>query len=679
MIISIGLGTSDSKEAKEYFSDMVRHRIKFKYGGDQDDHSIQLAFSKKAVDQRKEWLTNWMEEGKRRKELGLSEVYLYEKDTRAVNYTDFVNKELVLFSNMDNERSIPSLVDGFKPGQRKVFFTCLLKRIFNKEIKVAQLAGAVGEKSAYHHGEASLMGTIIGLAQNYIGSNNLNILEPHGQFGTRLQGGKDSASPRYINTKLSPLTRHVFNENDDHILEYLTDDNQRIEPEWYIPIIPMVLVNGAEGIGTGWSTKIPNYDPREIVKNIKKMLRGEECKPMKPWFKNFRGTIEALDNQRFVVNGEVASLSDTKMEITELPIRTWTASYKEMLEGMRAGTEKQAAQIKDFKDYSTDTTVKFIVEMKEEDMRKMETGKGAHTFFKLQTTMSTTSMVLFDSFGCLRKYETAEEIMKEFYDLRLKMYDKRKKYMVGLLEAETCKLSNQARFILEKCDGSLKIENKKKKIMIEELSRRGYDSDPIKAWKKVNKTDVEEEANNEENDAQTEAEDDKGPNYDYLLSMPMWNLTQEKKDALCKNRDDKKQELKKLSGTAIEDMWRTDLDAFIEKLDEVEAKERKEMMEAAESDSKMKKPKGKKGIKVEALPSAHAIRIDPVIADDLKVKVSKAAAAKERKDRGEEKKRVKKDVKEEADEFDMMAADDGLNVSLSKKLGTPVKEKVTIN
>merc|ERR1711988_1480510 len=105
------------------------------------------------------------------------------------------------------------------------------------------------------------------------------------------------------------------------------------------------------------------------------------------------------------------------------------------------------------------------------------------------------------------------------------------------------------------------------------------------------------------------------------------------------------------------------------------AKERKELMEAAESDSKMKKPKGKKGIKVEALPSAHAIRIDPVIADDLKVKVSKAAAAKERKDRGEEKKRVKKDVKEEADEFDMMAADDGLNVSLSKKLGTPVKEK----
>ena len=479
-----GLGTSSSAEAKEYFNDMIRHRIKFKYGGDQDDHSIQLAFAKKAVDQRKEWLTNWMEEGKRRKELGLPEVYLYEKDTKAVNYTDFVNKELVLFSNMDNERSIPSLVDGLKPGQRKVVYTCLKRKLHNKEIKVAQLAGSVAEISAYHHGEASLMGTIIGLAQNFIGSNNINLLEPHGQFGTRLLGGKDSASPRYINTKLSPLARHVFNENDDNILDYLMDDNLRIEPEWYIPILPMVLVNGAEGIGTGWSTKIPNYNPREIVRNLRKMIDGEECKPMKPWFKNFRGSIDNLDHQRYVVNGEIASLSDTKMEITELPVRTWTASYKEMLEGMLNGNEKQPALIKDYKDYSTDTTVKFIVEMKEEDLRKAETQKGVHPFFKLQTTMSTTSMVLFDAYGCLRRYETPEQILKEFFDLRLKMYDKRKKFMEGMLGAEACKLSNQARFILEKCDGTLKIENKKKKLMVDELSRRGYDSDPIKAWKK---------------------------------------------------------------------------------------------------------------------------------------------------------------------------------------------------
>lgn len=181
-----GLGTSTSQEAKQYFSDMQRHRVVFNYDGNQDDFAIELAFSKKHVDQRKEWLTSWMEECKRRRELGLPEIYLYEKTTTKVSYSEFVNKELILFSNMDNERSIPSLVDGFKPGQRKVLFTCF-KRNDKKEVKVAQLAGAVAEHSAYHHGEVSLMGTIIGLAQDYVGSNNINLLLPNGQFGTRLQ------------------------------------------------------------------------------------------------------------------------------------------------------------------------------------------------------------------------------------------------------------------------------------------------------------------------------------------------------------------------------------------------------------------------------------------------------------------------------------------------------------
>jgi DNA topoisomerase-2 len=278
-----------------------------------------------------------------------------------VNYTDFINKELVLFSNMDNVRSIPCLVDGMKPGQRKVLFTCFKRNLTKKELKVAQLAGSVAEQSAYHHGEASLMGTIIGLAQNFVGSNNINLLLPIGQFGTRLTGGKDSASPRYIFTQLSRLARHLFNEADDAVLNYQLDDNQRIEPEWYIPILPMVLVNGADGIGTGWMTKIPNYNPREIVSNLKRLIRGDEPKTMIPWFKGFKGSIEPLDSQKYVVNGEIAKLSDTKVEITELPVRTWTSNYKEMLEGMQQGTEKAPAQIQDFKEYHTDKTVKFII------------------------------------------------------------------------------------------------------------------------------------------------------------------------------------------------------------------------------------------------------------------------------------------------------------------------------
>ena len=635
----------------------------FQYDGTSDDDSILLAFSKKAVEQRKEWLTNWMEEGKRRKELGLPEVYLYEKDTRAVNYQDFVNKELVLFSNMDNERSIPSLVDGLKPGQRKVLFTCLKRKLDKKEIKVAQLAGSVAELSAYHHGEASLMGTIINLAQNYVGSNNINLLQPIGQFGTRLSGGKDSASPRYIFTQLSPLVKNVFNENDEPLLNYLTDDNQKIEPDWYIPILPMVLVNGADGIGTGWMTKIPNYDPREIVANLQRMLKGKEPTDMKPWFKNFRGTIEYLDHQRYVVNGEIAFLSDNKLEITELPIKVWTNNYKEQLEGMLLGTEKQAASIQDYKDYNTDRTVKFIVQLSSDKVKELDKAKSYHTFFKLQSTMSTSSMVLFDHLGCLKKYEDVTEILREFFTLRLEFYGKRKKYMEGLLGAEACKLSNQARFILEKCDGSLKIENKKKKLMIDELARKGFDSDPLKAWKKANSSDSEESpAEGEDQNVDESKNDTKGPDFDYLLGMSMWNLTLEKKEEILKKRDEKQQELKKVEGTTKEDMWGKDLDDFLTNLEAVEAKEAEEnagdttkVVSAGAKGSK-KGGKAKKGaIKVETLPSADADRILPIIADELKTKVAKAQAAKERKALKGEKVKTEKKVKEEKDEFDEMA------------------------
>ena len=356
-----GLGTSTSKEAKEYFQNMDRHRILFKYDGTQDDQAIVMAFSKKCVDQRKEWLTAYMEDSKRRKLVGLPDKYLYTKDTKEISYAEFVNLELILFSNTDNVRSIPCAVDGFKPGQRKVIFTCM-KRNDKKEVKVAQLAGSVAEMSAYHHGEASLCGTIVNIAQNYVGSNNINLLMPNGQFGTRLCGGKDSASPRYIFTMLSPLTRLIFHPHDDPLLNFLDDDNQRIEPEWYMPIIPMVLVNGIEGIGTGWSTKIPNHNPRDIVSNIRLMMQEREPKPMIPWYKNFKGSVIPAGDGRFVTVGNCSILDNNKLEISELPIGTWTQKYKEdILEPLLHGNEKVKAILSDYKEYNTDTTIRFVV------------------------------------------------------------------------------------------------------------------------------------------------------------------------------------------------------------------------------------------------------------------------------------------------------------------------------
>ncbi|XP_021233800.1 DNA topoisomerase 2-alpha isoform X2 [Numida meleagris] len=633
-----GLGTSTSKEAKEYFADMARHRIGFKYSGPEDDAAITLAFSKKKVEERKEWLTNFMEDRRQRKLHGLPEDYLYGKDTNYLTYNDFINKELVLFSNSDNERSIPSLVDGLKPGQRKVLFTCF-KRNDKREVKVAQLAGSVAEMSSYHHGEASLMMTIINLAQNFVGSNNLNLLQPIGQFGTRLHGGKDSASPRYIFTMLSPLARLLFPPMDDNVLRFLYDDNQRVEPEWYMPIIPMVLINGAEGIGTGWSCKIPNFDIRETVNNIRRLMDGEEPLPMLPSYKNFKGTIDELGPNQYVISGEVSILDSTTIEITELPVRTWTQTYKEqVLEPMLNGTEKTPPLITDYKEYHTDTTVKFVVKMTEEKLAEAE-AVGLHKVFKLQTNLTCNSMVLFDHVGFLKKYESPQDILKEFFELRLRYYGLRKEWLIGMLGAESAKLSNQARFILEKIDGKIVIENKPKKELIQVLIQRGYESDPVKAWKELQNKEEEEEEGDESDKESAAAT---GPDFNYLLNMPLWYLTKEKKDELCKQRDNKEKELENLKCKSPSDLWKEDLAAFVEELDAVEAKQMQDEM-AGITGKPLKAKGGKQGGKqkvtktqlTEVMPSPHGIRVVPRITAEMKAEAEKRTKKKIKSEKNE--------------------------------------------
>ncbi|THD20341.1 DNA topoisomerase 2-beta [Fasciola hepatica] len=568
-----GLGTSSSKEAKEYFSDMIRHRIRFRYTGHEDDVSIQLAFDKSKISDRKNWLTEWTADRKRRRELGLPEPYLYGKDTRAVSFHDFVHKELVLFSNLDNERSIPSIVDGLKPGQRKVLFTCF-KRNLVKEIKVAQLSGSVSEVSAYHHGEQSLQGTIVGLAQNFVGSNNLNLLLPIGQFGTRLCGGKDAASARYIFTALNPVTRLIFHPADDPILTYLRDDNLRIEPEWYCPIIPMILVNGADGIGTGYATRIPNYDVLEVIANLYRLLDGESPLHMMPKFRGFRGTIQELESNRYLVHGEIAIIDDTTLEITELPVRVWTQTYKEnVLEIMLNGTDKVQPCITDYKEYHTDTTVRFVVKMTPEKLQEAE-ANGLHKFFKLTCQLSTNNMVAFDHLGCLKQYPNVSAILRDFFDVRLQWYEKRKSYLEGMLAAEARKLENQARFVVEKIDGVMIIENKPRKELIRILQDARYDSDPVRAWKDCldKLASIEEEI---ESGATGEAGSDEseggGPDYNYILNMPLWSLSKERKDHLLAERDAKQAELRALRLKSATMLWREDLQNLEEAYKKFEA------------------------------------------------------------------------------------------------------------
>uniref|UniRef100_A0A8C2TR41 DNA topoisomerase 2 n=1 Tax=Coturnix japonica TaxID=93934 RepID=A0A8C2TR41_COTJA len=589
-----GLGTSTAKEAKEYFADMARHRILFRYAGPEDDAAITLAFIKKKIGDRKEWLTNFMEDTRQRRLHGLPE-------TKHLTYKDFINKELILFSNSDNERSIPSLVDGLKPEQRKVLFTCF-KRNDKREVKVAQLAGSVAEMSAYHHGEVS---------------TKINTLKR-----------------KYISTMSNSLSRLLFPPVDDNLLKFLYDDNQRVEPEWYMPIIPMVLVNGAEGIGTGWACKLPNYDTREIVNNIRRMLDGLDPHPMLPNYKNFKGSIQELGQNQYVVSGEISVVDRNTVEITELPVRTWTQVYKEqVLEPMLNGTEKTPALISDYKEYHTDTTVKFVVKMTEEKLTQAEAA-GLHKVFKLQTSLTCNSMVLFDHMGCLKKYETVQDILKEFFDLRLHYYSLRKEWLAGMLGAESTKLNNQARFVLEKIQGKITIENRSKRDLIQMLVQRGYESDPVKAWKEAQeKAAEEEEPQNPNDDASSASGSTSGPDFNYILNMSLWSLTKEKVEELIKQRDSKERELNDLKRKSASDLWKEDLAAFVEELEVLEAQERDDIL-AGMIDKPIKgevgKPKMKKLQLEETMSSPFGRRIVPQITSAMKADASRKLLKREK-------------------------------------------------
>ena len=291
---------------------------------------------------------------------------------------------------------------------------------------------------------------------------------PIGQFGTRLHGGKDAASPRYIFTNLSLLTRFLFNAKDEPLFDYINDDGQFVEPEFYCPILPTVLVNGAEGIGTGWAVKIPNFNVRDLIENVQRLIRGDEVFEMKPFYKNFRGQIDKVDDGRYMVSGEIALIEDFSaetsrkaqemytMEITELPVGVWTQVYKEsILETMLNGGDKPEPAgpnagpfqplITDYKEYHTDCTVRFVVKMSDKQFKHAMDQGGLHKFFKLQKTISINNMVLFDSKGCLRRYDSPLDILTEFYGVRLSYYAKRKEYLENMLGAECAKLDNVAR------------------------------------------------------------------------------------------------------------------------------------------------------------------------------------------------------------------------------------------
>lgn len=542
-----GLGTSTKQEAKEWFERLAEIHYDW---NDDADNAMSLAFHKKRSDDRKDWLAGY--DPKRILDIGAG---------GHIPFSRFVNEELIHFSNADNLRSLPHILDGLKPSQRKILFGCF-KRGLRSEIKVAQLAGYVGEHAAYHHGEASLCGTIVGMAQNFVGSNNINLLVPNGQFGSRLLGGKDSASPRYIFTYLEAITDKIFRKEDAGILKHLEDDGMIVEPETYLPVVPLLLINGCVGIGTGFSTDIPPYNPKDIVRILQERLKGHlsNCArfPLKPWWQGFKGEVVAADDGHGWITKGVAKFDDEKktVTITELPVGIWTKDYKAFLDEIasvekvkegesvpkslaRAYTDDGKPVLKGFDDLYTDEEVKFILYFDEDTYEDMKAHPAEfETRFQLTNTWRTTNMVAFNPEMKITKFSTAGQILEAFYQPRLTAYEERRQQEMKRLEAEAVEADAKARFIRAVLEGEIEL-------------RRATDEDIVGAMKKHSLPALS-----------APTAEDKVEGYEYLLRLRMDRVkasaVEEAEGAVVAARA----AAEELRGTTAAHLWLKDLEDF---------------------------------------------------------------------------------------------------------------------
>jgi DNA topoisomerase-2 len=546
-----GLGTTKSEDVPDTFGEkMVEYVTDEKVGV-----TINKVFHKSHTDDRKRWIEAYNPVNS----MSLDDC----GKVTTMNMSEFLNNEVVKFSLNDCARSIPNLFDGFKESQRKVFYAMKKKNLmYNKtSLKVAQLGGYVAEHTNYHHGEQNLFETIIKMASEYPGSNNIPLLYRDGQFATRLNN-EDAASPRYIYTKFESITPFIFREEDDILLDYVEDDGEVVEPKFYVPILPMVLVNGCMGIGTGWSCNVPCFNPLDLIASIKVWLENKGnvltfdeygniltslLPDLTPWYRGFVGEIKKAGENRFITQGVIETVKDVKktkknkenkVVVTELPIGLWTDKFKDMCEDLLA--EKK---IKALSNYSTQKKVNFVI-------TEAEDGINLNiNMLKLQTNLATTNMVLFNEKNQLKKY-SVDSIIDDFCTLRFGLYEKRKKKILEVLNADFKHISNKVRFILAIIEETFDIMNVPESEIIRKLVEDGYDRDSLQVL----------DAGGEDEASEMVVVGSKG--YEYLLRLNVRNFTAEKVANLQKELVSIKEHIEKVEMTNATTMWLDDINEF---------------------------------------------------------------------------------------------------------------------
>lgn len=500
-----GLGTSTALEAKDYFANLDKNTVVLKWS-ENCLEALLLAFAKSNADKRKAWLNDAVDKH--------ADPVHYDKNT---TYYEFVHNELIQYSIGDNVRSIPDIMDGLKPSQRKVLYATL-KKNSTKEIKVSQLVGYVGEQTQYHHGEASLINVIINMAQNYCGSNNINLLEPLGQFGSRRLGGKDHSSARYIFTKLHPMVSKIFIKDDEPCLSWLVDEGIQIEPKRYMPVIPMVLINGADGIGTGYSTDIPQFHPTDIINELLAALKTPryKFKSLTPHYRNHAGKIIKVSDNQYLSTG-IFSIDKHKLIITELPVKVWTEDYLTMLNDLAAKDKR----IRKIQNNSTDLDIEIVMTCDPDLFNVPELDK----YLKLTKTINLTNMNLYCN-GKIVKFTNTAHIMKTFFTKKLAFYQKRKNYLLDKYKQDLLVLQSKEKFI--KIVHALQLSKLSSTDIDILLTKRGLWRSPING-------------------------------FEYLLNMPFSSMSKTNMVALKAKIQSLQAKEQLLAASTCQDLYRTDL------------------------------------------------------------------------------------------------------------------------
>lgn len=427
-----GLGTSTTAEGKEYFADMERNVMRLTV--DAKDHRLlDSVFDSGEVEWRKEWMS---------KANAFQGEIDIDRSKKTLTIPDFVHKEMVHFALVGNARAIPHCVDGLKPSQRKILWA-LMKRNHSEAAKVAQLSGYISEVSSFHHGEASLQETIVKMAQNFTGGNNINLLVPEGQFGSRQQLGNDHAAPRYIFTKLSRFARLIFPEEDDPLLDYMDEEGTMVEPNHYVPIVPLLLCNGAVGIGFGFATNIPSFHPLDVSAAVRSMINGESAKQVVrnliPWAVGFQGTVRRGPENEFIAVGKYTAHRNGRFHVSELPWSTSIEAFRGHISSLAS-----ADVVQRIADYSGANHIDIDLIVRD---GVLTTWAECETDLALSQRIYVNGTV-FSPDGTLSPIDAdLSPVLQWHYDRRLDLYKRRRTRKIGLMEMELARLQSTRKFV----------------------------------------------------------------------------------------------------------------------------------------------------------------------------------------------------------------------------------------